>query len=135
MAKRALNVKKINSADFTASNNEDIKKLGRSLNPFFDSITQVLNKGLTVAQHLPFEYQEFEVEVDAFGVPKSPLKMSTELVAPVKGMIVVNAFATGSAPTATPFVVSTTDKNIITVSRVTGLPANTKFKITAMVVS
>lgn len=129
-----LNVKKINVADFSKTNVADMQKIARSLNPFFDSIQQVLNKGLTVDEHLPFEYLYFDVTVDANGVPLANLKLPISLTN-VKGMLIIKAEASGSFPTATPFVSFTIDKNIATISRVLGLPANINFKMTVMVLS
>lgn len=128
-----LNVKKINVADFSKTNTADMQKLARSLNPFFDSIQQALNKGLTVSENLPFEYVTFEVTVDGAGVPLSSVKFPISLTAAVKGMDVINT--SGGIPTACPFVLHTIDKNIVTVTHVLGIPANTKFKITVMVLS
>ena len=128
-----LNVKKINVADFSKTNTADMQKLARSLNPFFDSVQQVLDKGLTVSKNLPFEYVTFEVTVDSSGVPLSSVKFPISLTAIVQGMDVINV--TGAIPTACPFVLHAVDKNIVTVTHVLGLPANTKCKITVMVLS
>lgn len=128
-----LNIKKINVADFSQTNTGDMQKLARSLNPFFDSISQVMKKGLTVSEHLPFEYLNFEVTVDASGTPLSTLKLPIGLSATVQGMLVIQA--SGGTPTATPFIVFNMDKNIAVISKVVGLPPNVKFKITAMVLS
>ena len=128
-----LNIKKINVADFSSVNTADMQKLARSLNPFFDSISQLVKKGLTVSENLPFEYQTFEVTVDASGIPTSPLKFATALSATVQGMQVIQV--SGGNPTATPFLVFTIDKNIVTISKITSLPAGIKLKITALVLS
>lgn len=128
-----LNVKKINVADFSKTNTADMQKLARSLNPFFDSIQQVMDKGLTVSEHLPFEYATFEVTVDALGTPLSSVKFPISLTSTVKGMQVVNC--SGGIPTGCPFVLYTVDKNIVTVTTVVGIPATFKFKLTVMVLS
>lgn len=128
-----LNIKKINVSDFSSNNTPDIQKLARSLNPFFDSISQVMKKGLTVAEHLPFEYVTFETTVDVSGTPTSVLKLPIGLTANVQGMFVIQV--SGGIPSATPFVIYNIEKNIATVSKVVGLPANVKFKITVMVLS
>jgi hypothetical protein len=128
-----LNIKKINTQDFSTANQGDMQKLARSLNPFFDSISRVLNKGITVSEHLPFEYVSFETTVDTGGTPTSPLKLPITLQATVLGMQVIQV--TGGVPTATPFLVFSIDKNIATVTKILGLPAGTKFKITALVLS
>lgn len=128
-----LNVKKINISDFSSTNTADMQKLARSLNPFFDSIQQVLNKGITVSEHLPFEYSTFEVTVDSSGIPNSSVKLPTKLTTTIQGLMIISI--SGGIPTATPFILYTIDKNIITVNKVLGLPSNIKFKITALVLS
>lgn len=128
-----LNVKKINVADFSKTNTADMQKLARSLNPFFDSIQQVMNKGLTVSEHLPFEYATFDITVDGSGNPLASVKFPISLTNTVKGMIVIGI--SGGIPTANPLVLFTVDKNIVTVTSVIGIPASTKFKITVLVMS
>jgi hypothetical protein len=128
-----LNIKKINVADFSSTNTGDIGKLARSLNPFFDSLNRILKKGITVAEHLPFEYVNFETTVDAGGVPTSPLKLPVNLQATIQGMVLIQV--SGGTPTATPFIVFSIDKTTITISKIIGLPAGIKFKITALVLS
>jgi hypothetical protein len=128
-----LNVKKINVADFSTANTADMQKLARSLNPFFDSIGQVLNKGMTVADNLPFEYITFETTVNALGVPVSPLRLPISLTATIQGMQVIQV--SGGIPTSTPFIIFTIDKNIATISKITNLPPSVKCKITIMVLS
>jgi hypothetical protein len=129
-----LNVKKINVSDFSKANTADMQKLARSLNPFFDSVQQVLNKGLTVGEHLPFEYLYFDVTVDGTGTPLANLKLPISL-SNVKGMLIIKAEASGSFPTANPFISFTIDKNIATINKVLGIPANVNFKMTVMVLS
>jgi hypothetical protein len=128
-----LNVKKINVSDFSNANISDMRKLARSLNPFFDSIQRVMDKGITVSEHLPFEYTTFEVTVDAAGIPTSSVKLPTKLTATIQGLIVISV--SGGMPTATPFILYTLDKNIVTINKILGLPSNIKFKITALVLS
>lgn len=128
-----LNIKKINVQDFSTANTEDMQKLARSLNPFFDSLNQVLKKGITVSEHLPFEYVSFETTVDAGGIPTSPLKLPISLQATVQGMQVIQV--TGGVPTATPFIVFSIEKTTATVSKIIGLPAGVKLKLTALVLS
>jgi hypothetical protein len=123
-----IQTKKINVNDFSSTNKSDIERLGRSLNPFFDEVTKAISKQLS------FEYLFFEVTVDASGTPTSQVNVPTSLSA-VQGMICVSATnSNGSVPNSMPFISFNLSKNVIQVNVVKGLPANTKFSLTVMVI-
>ena len=113
---------------------EDISRLARSLNPFFDEVEKALRKGLTVDENLPFEYNSFDISVDTNGTPKNSVSIPTSLSG-VKGIMVISATATGNYPTATPFISYTISGTTIKINNVKGLPANITFNLTVMVLS
>lgn len=131
-----LQTKKINIVDFSTEAREDIAKLARSLNPFFDDIERAFRKGLSVVDNLPFEYLTFTAEVDAFGVPKKAIVLNTSLTN-VQGMCIIEAIARDgiSYPTAAPFITRAANGNSIVVKHIAGLPANVIFTIKVMVMS
>jgi len=123
-----IQTKKILANDFSPNNKGDIEKLGRSLNPFFDEVTKAVNNQLN------FEYLNFDISVDATGVPTSQVNIPVSLNT-VNGLICVSATNTsGIFPSATPFISFNLSKNVIQVNVVKGLPANTKFTLTVMAV-
>ena len=129
--------KKINVNDYSSASKGDMDKLARSINPFFDDIVRALKKGLTVEANLPFEYVTLEVEVNTSGVPKNNTLISSTLSATIKGCIVVSVQnLTDATPlNGSPFVNYTLNGKVLTVSQVTGLPANKKYKLNLMLVS
>lgn len=131
-----LQTKKINIVDFSQESREDITKLARSLNPFFDDIERAFRKGLSVADNLPFEYITFTAEVDALGIPKRSIILSTGLTN-IQGLCIIDAIAQDgiSYPTATPFITRAANGSSITVKHIAGLPANKIFTIKIMVMS
>lgn len=129
-----LQTKKLNINDFSSHNREDIGRLARSLNPFFDEIEKALRKGLTVDENLPFEYNSFDISVDANGNPKTSVSIPTSL-STIKGIMVISASATGNYPTATPFISYSISGSVIKITNVKGLPANINFNLTVMVLS
>lgn len=135
-----IDARKIKSGDFEADYFKLIEGLGRSINPFYDQVSNILNKGVTVGDNLPFEYKSIDVEVDASGIPKFNLSLLSSLRSSVKGYLVIQAFdITGgnNYPTATPFLTfninSTTQA--IDIQHISGLPANVKFRLTLLALS
>lgn len=124
-----IQTKKINVNDFSSANKSDIERLGRSLNPFFDEVTKA------ISNQISYEFFTFDITVDASGVPVSQVSIPTTLSA-VKGMICVSATnSTGAVPTAAPFISFNFNKSVIQLNVVKGLPANTKFSLTVLIVS
>lgn len=130
-----LSTKKINISDYSKANQEDIAKLARSLNPLMDDLERILRGGLSVHDNLPFQYLTFTTEVDADSVPKSAVKLTTSLTSNVKGVIIINATSPNSTPTSAPWISYEVRNQSIEIQKVLGIPANTKFEITVLVVS
>lgn len=120
--------KKININDFSTANKGDIERLARSLNPFFDEVTKA------ISGQLNFEFITFDITVNVSGIPTSQVSIPVTLNS-VKGFICLSATnSVGAIPTSTPFLSWNLSKNVVQVSSVTGLPANTKFTLTVMAV-
>lgn len=130
-----LSTKKINIADYDKNNQADIAKLARSLNPLMDDLERILRKGLTVEDNLPFQYVTFSCEVDASNIPKTAIKLNHSLTTTIKGGIIVNAYNSNTYPNAALGIVLSINGSNVEVKRVYGIPANTKFDITVMLVS
>ncbi len=130
-----ISTKKINTSDYSKANQPDISNLARSLNPFMDDIERILRKGLTVDDNLPFQYLTFSCEVDASNNPKVATKLTSSLTTTIKGVLVVSVSNTSAYPTASPFIVFDAVGSNIEIKKVFGLPPNTKFEITVLVVS
>jgi len=130
-----ISIKKINISDYSKTNQLDISSLARSLNPFMDDIERILRKGLTVEENLPFQYIMFTCEVDVSGIPKTAINLTTSLTTTIKGCIMVHVNNPTVYPSSSPSVVTKINGNKLEVVRVYGLPANTKFDITVLVVS
>lgn len=132
-----LSTKKINVGDFSPENRADLSKIARSLNPFFDDVERILRKGLSVEDNLPFQYLEFIVEVDASGIPLNTLNLSTNLTTSIRGVITVDveSMVDGVYPNSFPLLITSKTLGKVEIKKIIGLPANTKFKFTIMVVS
>lgn len=131
-----LQTKKININDFSVDSREDISKIARSLNPFYDDIERAFRKGLTVEDNLPFQYLTLKLEVDVTGKPKQTMATAFNLTN-VKGCVIISATALDnvSYPTSAPFVSYTLSGSTLTVTNIAGLPANKIFTLTLLLMA
>jgi len=130
-----LSTKKINIADYSKDNQADVAKLARSLNPLMDDLERLFRGGISVDDNLPFQYITFTVEVDGSNDPKTSIKITTSLTTTIKGCIPINANSDSNFPNGALGVVCIPNGNQIEIKKVFGIPANTKFNVTIMVVS
>ena len=130
-----LSTKKIIISDYSKVNQDDMSKLARSLNPLMDDLERMFRKGMSVEDNLPFQYVTFSCEVDSTGTPKSVIKLNTSLTTTIKGSIVVNATNSTTYPIAMPYAVIDVVGNTVQIKKVLGIPQDTVFDITLLVVS
>lgn len=130
-----IKTKKIKIEDFEKELQPAISKLAWSLNPLYDELESLINqKGLTVQDNLPFQYQTFVVDLNASGEPKQRVILTNPFGKIFKGFIVCNV--AGSATiTGAPFIVWELNGANILVKQVTGLPQDVRFTVTAMLLS
>ena len=129
-----IQTKKININDFSVDSRENMGKLARSLNPFFDDIERAMRKGLTIEDNLPFQYQTVTLVVDAVGVPVQKTIINTSLTN-LKGCFIVKAVCADAFPDNAPFITYVQTNNILEIKHVTGLPANKSFTLTLLLVN
>lgn len=130
-----LSTKKINIADYSKDNQQDVAKLARSLNPLMDDLERLFRKGISVDDNLPFQYVTFTTEVDASNTPKTSIKITTSLTTTIKGCIPVNATNSSTYPNGALGAVCTFSGSQVEVKKIFGIPADTKFEITLLVVT
>lgn len=128
-----LNIKQIKVEDFPADSREVVEKLAFSLNPFFDQLTQILNKNISI-DNLAQEIKTFTVEVDSTGKPKASTSIRYSLRSVPQGIQCIRAIAAtpNVYATGTPFISfdADTTTGTLSIKNITGLPANVKFNIT-----
>ena len=131
-----IQTKKLNINDFSPDSRQDISKLARSLNPFFDDIERAFRKGLSVEDNLPFQYVTVDVAVDINGTPKQQVSTSFNLTN-LKGCVIINAIASDnvSFPTSAPFASFKTVGNVFTLVNVAGLPVDKNFTLTLLLMA
>ena len=129
-----IQTKKINVNDFTPEFRENIGKLARSLNPFFDDVERAFRKGLSVDDNLPMQYQTLVLEVDGTGTPTQRTVLTTSLTN-VRGCVILKAVCSDAFPTACPFITFSQTNTTIDIQKVAGLPANKQFTLTILLVN
>ncbi len=130
------NFTRINQEDYPAEDQETIGTLAGSLNPFLQRIVEVMNGNLDF-DNLNQQPITFEVELKSTGIPKAALELKSPLKTKPRGLQVVrveNMSLNGLFPSATPFITFGLKDNNLQVQHIAGLPADTKFRITAIII-
>jgi hypothetical protein len=127
--------KKIKIEDFSPEIRKEISKLAWSLNPLFDQLETLINrKGLTVEDNLPFKYQEVTLELNASSEPKERVILPNPFGNNFKGFIVTNVTDSGTI-TGAPYISWEFSNSSILVKKVLGLPQDTKYTLTLLLLS
>lgn len=125
---------KINTEDYSEDNQEDIAKLADIYNPFVDELENIINGNIDF-ENLSQKMFTIDVTVDANGVPLQGSKFNLSNTQP-NGFLVINTKNLTSSsvfPTSCPFIVFTpTGTGIIQINKITGLPANNKYRLTVI---
>lgn len=114
-----------------------IDKIGYIINSFHDDVYNALNNNLSIEDNFTQSRKDITITVNASGVPTTPTQFKTGLSKPCAGVVVIRAQNTVNSTsyvTAAPFVSYTENNSIITVQQITGLPANTQFKLKLLLI-
>jgi hypothetical protein len=128
---------RIKANDFPEDQKEFADALGGALNPFIDKLVIGFNKNFTVDDNLPFEFRTLDIKVDGSGVPQINGAISTNLKN-LKGYIcinVINLDGTATYPTATPFLSTEVNINIVKIRHIAGLPSGVNYRLTLLGIS
>jgi hypothetical protein len=125
--------KRIRIEDFKSEEKELIGKISDMVTPFMDDVFNVLDGRLDF-ENLNRQIVDLEVLIDAAGkVVNSPQVKTTFKTQRVRGINVINAVNLGNSsvyPTSLPMVNFTINGAIMTVLNITGLQANSRYKLT-----
>lgn len=127
------NIKPLSKEDFPEEYHELIDRLAFSLNPF---MRQVVNAfaGQIDFNNLAQSLVQFEVTVDSDGVPITPVQIKISPDKKILGTYVINItnITDSTFPTGSPFISYSTNRSILNVSHITGLSANKRYSISAL---
>lgn len=128
------NYRRILSSDYDEEYRTLVDNLGTTLNNSFDEVYEALNNGLTFKDNFLATMATVNVTVDSSGKPTSGTTFNlTGAQSTYIGSIVLTAAGTSAGaapPTGGVMLTGTRSNNTITVTNVTGLPANTQYALT-----
>lgn len=125
--------KRIRIEDFKSEEKELITKLSDMVTPFMDDVYQALDGRLNF-ENLDRQIVDLEVLIDATGkVINNPQIKTTFKSQRVRGVNVINAVNlanSGVYPTSLPMVNFTINGAIMTILNITGLQADSRYRLT-----
>ena len=132
---RVKNFKRIVKEDYPAEAQEVISKLGASINPFADQVMQAFDGNIDF-DNLNQEVVFFDVEVDTNGVPKTQIEIKSNLKTKVRGynIIRIDMINHNTFPSGMPLIFFRASSDIVVIEYIKGLPANKRYRITAIAI-
>lgn len=128
----------IRKEDFNPKEQEFAGKLAFQINPFIQEVTQALQGNLTITENFSMEIKSVSVEVDGTGEITNTASFQTDL-ATISGILVLRHQVAdpnnSNFPTSAPYCTFVKSNNIVNIQHVTGLPADTRFNLTLLLVS
>lgn len=129
------NVQRIRPEDFNEDYSQLVAQLGDILNEFMQQVVDLSDKNVDF-ENLNQNLIQFDITVDASGNPLSTNQINVGKTAP-NGMNIIYAQNLTSSQVyvnSQPFISYVRQGNgLVTVKNIAGLPANNKFRLTAIV--
>lgn len=128
---RIPDIKRIQKSDFEEKYQSLIEKLSFPINSFFEQTRSALDHNIDFT-NLNQEIITVDVIVDVNGVPTTNIQYRSSLKTKVIGHAAINALNISGAagfPTGQPFITFSQTDKLVTILNVTGLPANTKYRL------
>ncbi len=128
---RIPDIKRIQKTDFEQKYQALIEKLSFPINSFFEQTRSALDHNIDFT-NLNQEIITLDVVVDATGVPTTNTQYRSTLRTKVIGNTTINALnisGTAGFPTGQPFITFSQTDKLVTILNVTGLPANTRYRL------
>lgn len=117
--------------DFPKDQQSLINKLASIYNPMIDQFNIIFNKQIDF-QNLNQQLITLTTTVDGSGAPNDLLQVVSTLKTQVKGIVSINAINVTDNTTLTggiSFLFTNTSDKLITITQITGLPADKKFNL------
>lgn len=129
--------RRIFEKDFPNEYQDLVKDLSITINTSFDELYTALNGRLTLSENFLSTLTSFNVSVDSSGIPQQQTQIRyNENLTTVNGLLVIKAVATNKdnlLPSGAVFVSYTQGTGIVTINKISGLPANEIFTITVLI--
>lgn len=124
--------KKIIVEDFDEKDRPLVTKLAYAINPAFEDVISIFNKGLSIDDNLNQVKKDITATVDGNGVPVPAIVIKTNLGATCRGIQVIQASNNTNpllSPTSHPFLTFTDNSGNVSVSKITGLQPSNKYTL------
>jgi hypothetical protein len=122
----------IRGEDFPEETRETVDKLAAVLNPFNDDVFRQMNGNLGF-DNINRQLVTLDVKIDSSGEVINEPQIKISLRTKVAGTNVISAqnlVNTSTYPTSQPFISWSTNGNILTIKNITGLQANSQYRLT-----
>lgn len=129
--------RQIRAEDFAEDEQELVSKLSRNLTPFMDSVYRVLDRGVDY-ENLNRQFMDVDINIDSSGSVSNAPQIKSNLRGRIRGLLVLSAnnlVDPSVYPTSAPFVSFTTNANIVTILNVTGLQANSQYRLSVELIA
>jgi hypothetical protein len=126
------NLKRIYYTDYEQQYQKLVEQLSYTINTTFESIIQTLNKNVSLRDNLLASVRDITFAVDATGTPTSPAAFSIDNSNSLDGTMVIRATSSAKTvvyPTGGIFISYLQNGTKVTITNITGLPANVQFTI------
>lgn len=124
--------KRIVKEVFDDEDQDLVEKLSFPINYALDYIDRSYNRGLTLQENFNASVKDVDVIVNSSGTPTPAVAIKSDLLSPCKAIWVGRAENISSPttyPTGAPFVSFTDDGGKVSIKNITGLQANTRYRL------
>lgn len=127
-------LKRIIKEDFDEKDRTFVERFAAIYNPFIDQLITLFDKQVNF-DNLNQDYKSLEVTLAAGGAPINTTAFKTNLKSKTLGLVCIRAEVLtggGALPTGTPLISFSEDSGLITITNVTNLAANTRYRLTLL---
>lgn len=118
--------------DYDAKYRELVEKLSSSINPFMDEVYRQINGNINF-ENLNRQIVTIDVRINASSQVLSEPQIRTSLRSRLAGTSVISAqnlVNSNTYPTSQPFISYVLKENIMTITNISGLQANSQYRLT-----
>ena len=128
-------IKRLQTQDFPKDQQDLVSKLAYAINPFMENVVGAFSNAIDFT-NLNQQIASFSITVDSTGKPIASTSIKYTLKTSLQGCVVISAMnSTDSTPlTSAPFISYSVSSNQVGISSITGLVANKKYNITAILI-
>lgn len=122
--------------DYNEEFQELVEKLGESINNGIETILQALNHNISLSDNILCTVKDIEVNTDATGKVKESVIIALSFDTPASGTQVIkveNLNNLSLYPLSQPFISFTQGTKKITINNITGLQANSNYRLKVVV--